>query len=57
MKPNMFRPLLIFFLALAACTVNTQKRAGDIVLPFYAVVGVYFYQTLAAIRHGHQQPD
>jgi predicted alpha/beta superfamily hydrolase len=34
MKPNMFRPLLIFFLALAACTVNTQKRAGDIVLPY-----------------------
>lgn len=23
----------------------------------YAVVGVYFYQTLAVIRHGHQQPD
>jgi hypothetical protein len=26
-------------------------------LTIYAVVGVYFYQTLAVIRQGHQQPD
>lgn len=30
----MFRPLLIFSLLLAACTVNTQKLPGDIVLPY-----------------------
>jgi predicted alpha/beta superfamily hydrolase len=34
MKPDMFRLLLIFSLILGACTVNTQKRPGDIVLPY-----------------------